>query len=233
MNNTKFAPYLQATEIIDSRHPLIKAYALKTTQHAHHQPLDLAVAIYYAVRDDIRYDPYSPFYLPEHYRASRVLQQKRGYCVCKASLLCALGRNLGIPSRVGFATVRNHLVTRELLDYIGSDLFVFHGYTEFFLNGKWVKATPAFNKELCHRHHVAPLEFNGHEDSVFQAYNTQDQRFMEYVADHGVYADIPVKTIVTAWEAAYGKERVQGWIRLFETKGNFKRDFNTETVVKA
>jgi len=231
MNNMNFAAYLQPTEIIDSHHPHISAYARKITENTHNQHLDLAVAIYYAVRDNIRYDPYYPFYLPEHYRASRVLQDKRGYCVCKASLLCALGRCLGIPSRVGFATVRNHLATRELLDYIGSDLFVYHGYNDFFLNGKWVKATPAFNKELCHRHHVAPLEFNGHEDSVFQAYNTENQRFMEYLDDHGVYADIPVKTIVTAWEATYGKKRVQEWIRLFETNAHFKRDFDTETVV--
>ena len=229
--NMNVTAYLKSTEIIDSQHPRIKAYAQKITQHTRNQAIDLAVAIYYAVRDDIRYDPYSPFYLPEHYRASRVLKSKRGYCVCKASLLCTLGRCLGIPSRIGFATVRNHLATRELLAFLGSDLFVFHGYTEFFLNGKWVKATPAFNKELCHRHHVAPLEFNGHEDSVFQAYNMEDQRFMEYVEEHGVYADIPLSTILTAWEATYGRERVQGWIHLFETQGHFKRKFETETVV--
>lgn len=231
MNHGKFAKYLQPTEIIDSHHPHINAYAKKVTTHTHKKPRDLAVAIYYAVRDDIRYDPYYPFFLPEHYRASLVLQNKRGYCVCKASLLCALGRCLDIPTRVGFATVRNHLATRELLKFLGSDLFVFHGYTEFFLKGKWVKATPAFNKELCHRHNVAPLDFNGHEDSVFQAYNLEDRRYMEYVEDHGVYADIPVETIVTAWKAAYGRERVQEWIHLFEAKRHFKRNFDTETVV--
>jgi hypothetical protein len=139
---------------------------------------------------------------------------------------------LEIPSRVGFATVRNHLATRELLDYIGSDLFVYHGYTEFFLENKWVKATPAFNKELCHRHRVSPLEFNGREDSVFQAYNQDDRKFMEYVAEHGTYADIPVDTIVAAWESAYGRERVHGWIRQMEATDN-RRDFDTETIVNA
>lgn len=223
--------YLQPTEIIDSHHPRIRAYARSITEHTRNQPLDLAVAVYYAVRDDIRYDPYCPFFLPEHYRASRVLQNRRGYCVSKASLLCALGRCLGIPARVGFATVRNHLATRELLDFLGSDLFVFHGYTEFFLNDTWVKATPAFNQELCHRHRVAPLEFTGLEDSVFQTYNLEEKRFMEYVDDHGVYTDIPVKSIVDAWEKTYGRERVRGWIRLFETQGHFRRNFDTETVV--
>jgi len=226
-----FTVYLQPTEIIDSRHPRVSDFARMVTANTGPSPTQRAVAIYYAVRDGIRYDPYVPFHLNKHYQASRVLKHKRGYCVCKASLLCALGRSLGIPSRVGFATVRNHLATRELLDYIGSDLFVYHGYTEFFLENKWVKATPAFNQELCHRHRVAPLEFNGREDSVFQAYNQDNRKFMEYVAEHGTYADIPVDTIVAAWKSAYGRERVQSWISQMEAAEN-KRDFESETAIQ-
>jgi hypothetical protein len=139
---------------------------------------------------------------------------------------------LGIPSRVGFADVKNHLATRELIEFMGSDLFVYHGYTEFFLNGKWLKATPAFNKELCRKHRVAPLAFNGLEDSVFQPYNLEKKQFMEYTADHGVFADIPVDTIVSAWKAAYGAARVEGWIQAFETDRGVRRDFFRETVVK-
>ena len=89
---------------------------------------------------------------------------------------------------------------------------MYHGYVEFYLEGKWVKATPAFNRELCERHHVAPLEFNGRDDSIFHPYNLESRQFMEYVADHGTYADIPVDMLVAAWKAAYGEERVQGWI---------------------
>jgi transglutaminase-like putative cysteine protease len=224
--------YLQPTEIIDAHHSSIKNYAQKLLKRTAKDPVERAVSLYYGVRDGIWYDPYYPFYLPEHYRASNVLKNKRGYCVCKASLLCALGRAVGIPSRVGFATVRNHLATGELIKYIGSDLFVYHGYTEFFLEGKWVKATPAFNIELCRKHHVEPLEFNGREDSIFHAYNLEDKQFMEYIDDHGVYADIPVQTIVAAWEKAYGKSRVRGWIRRFESQENLNRDFYQETVVK-
>ena len=123
-------------------------------QRRHAMPqnaVEKAVLLYYAVRDGIRYDPYYPFYLPVHYRASVVLKGRRGFCVPKVSLLCAAGRACGIPSRAGFATVRNHLATPQLLEFMGSDLFVFHGFTEFFLEGKWVKATPAFNRELCKR----------------------------------------------------------------------------------
>ena len=223
--------YLKPTSIIDSDHPDIIAYARKASRESQNL-LEKAVRIYYAVRDDIRYDPYYPFYLPEHYRASNVLKSGRGYCVCKASLLCAMGRSLGIPSRVGFATVRNHLATKQLLDFIGSDLFVYHGYTDFFLNGKWVKATPAFNKELCERHKVFPLEFNGLEDSIFQPYNSENRLFMEYTDFHGTYADIPVEIIINAWEKAYGRERVQSWIKDFEeAQGRKEKDFYQEEVV--
>jgi len=223
--------YLKPTSIIDSDHPAIIAYARKAAGDSQ-DPVEKALRIYYAVRDGIRYDPYYPFYLPDHYRASNVLKSGRGYCVCKASLLCAMGRSLGIPSRVGFATVRNHLATKQLLEFLGSDLFVYHGYTDLFLNGKWVKATPAFNKELCERHKVNPLDFNGLEDSVFQPYNLENQLYMEYTDFLGTYSDIPVDLIVTAWEEAYGQERVQGWIKDFEeAQGKKQKDFYQEDVV--
>jgi transglutaminase-like putative cysteine protease len=146
--------------------------------------------------------------------------------------LCALGRACGIPARLGFATVKNHLATRQLIEYLGSDLFVYHGYTEFCLEGRWVKATPAFNIELCRRHHVAPLEFNGREDSIFHEYSLDRKLFMEYVEDHGSYADVPLDLILEAWEQAYGRERVRQWIHTFEERGGtLQRDFAREEVV--
>ena len=136
----------QPTGIIDSDHPQIVAFTRNLVEQTPEDPTERAVKLYYAVRDDIWYDPYFPFHLPQYYRASFILKQKRGYCVSKASLLCAMGRAAGIPSRVGFATVKNHLATRQLLKYIGTDLFVYHGFVEFYLGSKWVKATPTFNK---------------------------------------------------------------------------------------
>lgn len=232
MNSTVDERYLRPTAIMDSDHPEILDQATKAAGDSR-DPVEKAVKIYYYVRDTVWYDPYSPFYLPEHYRASRVLKRGRGFCVPKASLLCAMGRALSIPSRVGFATVRNHLATRQLIEFMGSDRFVYHGYTEFFLQGKWVKATPAFNQALCQRHQVAPLEFDGHTDSVFQPFNLNQKQFMEYVADHGTHADIPVETIVAAWKEAYGEARVLAWIeRLENPDGQTRSDFASEEVWK-
>jgi transglutaminase-like putative cysteine protease len=225
------ADYLTPTSIIDSDHPSIRDYA-RIIVGERSEPIEIAMKLYLAVRDNILYDPYSPFYLPEHYRASYVLKRGRSFCVPKASLLCALARACGLPARIGFADVRNHLATKQLIKFMGSDIFVYHGFVEFYLEGKWVKATPAFNIDLCRKHHVPPLEFNGREDSLFQAYNLQNQRFMEYIDFHGLYTDVPVDQIVVAWENAYGKDRVRNWIRMLE-EGNDRSlsDFAKEEVL--
>ncbi len=224
--------YLLPTDMIDSDSPLILEHAEKIIGTTKGSAIDQAVKLFYAVRDGIWYDPYYPFYLPEHYRASNVLKSGRGYCVSKSSLLCALGRARKIPSRLGFANVRNHLATRQLIEFLGSDLFVYHGFTEFYLEGKWVKATPAFNIELCKRHKVIPLEFNGREDSIFQPYSIDKKQFMEYLEDHGTFSDIPLDDILSAWKMIYGKERVGKWIEAFEKSGGKSpRNFNKEDVL--
>ena len=224
--------YLEATDIIDSGHTEIRAFAEKKLGSAK-DPVKRAVRLYYAVRDDIWYDPYYPFFAPKHYRASNVLRARRGFCIPKVSLLCAAARASGIPARAGFATVRNHLATRQLLEFMGSDLFTYHGFAELFLDGKWVKATPAFNRELCAKHGVAPLEFNGREDSIFQPYSTDNKKFMDYLEFHGTHADIPVHAIVEAWRKTYGSDRVQGWIESFEKYGDVRKGrFDKEDVVK-
>ena len=222
--------YLAPTEIIDSIHPKVRDYAMEVVGTSN-DPVDRAVRLYLAVRDGIRYDPYTPFHLPEHYRASVVLERGRSFCVPKVSLLCALGRACSIPSRVGFATVKNHLATKQLIDFLGSNVFVYHGFVEFYLEEKWVKATPAFNRELCEKHKVKPLEFNGREDSLFHPFNQENRKYMEYIEYHGTFADIPVDSIVAAWNEAYGKERVDGWIKKFaQREDTLSGDFEREDV---
>jgi transglutaminase-like putative cysteine protease len=121
--------------------------------------------------------------------------------VDKALLLAAGARALGVPSRLHFANVRNHVGTARLEAHLGTDLLVYHGYTELWLDGRWVAATPAFNRELCERLGVAPLDFDGIHDSVFQEFDRGG--FMEYVTDHGVHADIPIDAMVAAWRLHY------------------------------
>lgn len=182
--------YLKANRFIDSDHPTLIEFA----DHVRGATSDLrqqAINLYYAVRDGIRYNPYSFSRDPETLKASHALLAGESYCVPKATLLAACARHCGIPARIGLADVRNHLSTPRLLELLRSDVFAMHGYTELYLDGRWVKATPAFNVELCELFAVAPLEFDGVNDSVFHPYSQQGERYMEYLVDHGQFADVP------------------------------------------
>lgn len=186
---SSFEAYLRPAEYIDSDHAAVIAYA-----HEHataNKPIDQAVALYYAIRDGFTYNPYELLLTREGLKASSLLKKSSGYCVEKANLLAACCRVLGIPSRLGFGIVKNHIGVEQVLKYLKTDLLVFHGYAELYLEGQWVKATPAFNKELCAYYQVEPLEFDGRQDSLFQEYNSSGHQFMEYKHEYGVFDDLP------------------------------------------
>lgn len=232
MTGSVMQAYLAPDEIIDSDHPSVMAYARNLIGHNPPDDVQTAVTLYYAVRDDILYDPYVLSKNPEDYRASETLARGRGFCVQKAALLCALGRACHIASRLGFATVKNHLASKQLIQYVGGNLFVFHGYTEFFLNGVWVKATPAFNASLCERHRVAPLEFDGRADSIFQPYNAEKQLFMEYIEYYGEFSTVPMTFMIETWTRFYGPEQVEKWFDPANIpRGGKRRDFYTEAPI--
>jgi hypothetical protein len=86
---------------------------------------------------------------------------------------------------------------------MGSDLFIYHGFSELWLEGKWVKATPAFNLELCRKFRVRPLEFDGRADSIFHPFDEDERRHMEYLRERGSFADVPVREIQQAFREAY------------------------------
>jgi len=200
-----FEKYLQPGRYIDSDNPLIIEYTQKR-KGSSSNPLEQAVNLYYAVRDDFFYNPFHVDLSDEGLKSSAVLKRGSGYCVEKAGLLAACARVLGIPSRIGLADVRNHIGAERLRQLLRSDVFVCHGFTELFLNGRWVKATPAFNKKLCDKLGVASLEFNGLEDSIFQEYDqheTGERKFMEYLHDHGTFSDIPKELMMAVLKKNY------------------------------
>ena len=157
------------------------------------------MALYYAVRDGLRYDPYRIDVTVHGMKASTALANGYGWCVPKAALLAAACRAAGIPARVGYADVRNHLSTERMRQNMGSDLFVWHGYTDIWLHGQWIKATPAFNIELCDRFGLLPLDFDGRADSIYHPFDKAGNRHMEYVTMHGAFDDVPLQRIVDAF----------------------------------
>ncbi|MCP5164396.1 MAG: transglutaminase family protein [Pseudomonadales bacterium] len=194
--------YLQPGRFIDSNHPAIVELAGSVTD-ATADDIDNAVALYYRVRDGLRYDPYQIGMTADDYLASAALASGRGWCVPKALVLAALCRAAGIPARVGYADVRNHLSTERLRQAMGTDVFYFHGYTSLYLQGRWVKATPAFNIELCEKFGLRPLEFNGREDSLYHEFDLAGHRHMEYLNDRGEYPDLPFEEMMAVMREHY------------------------------
>lgn len=194
---------LRPTALINADHPAVVHFA-QTHGMAGQPTLERAVSLYYAVRDGFRYDPYQLDLTRLGMSASRVLDAGHGWCVTKAVLLAAACRALGIPARVGFADVRNHLSTARLRETMKTDIFYWHGYTSILLNGRWIKATPAFNVELCERFGLLPLEFDGREDSIYHPYDQAGNRHMEYLAMRGEFDDVPLPSMVTTFSQHYG-----------------------------
>ena len=195
--------YLSPGRYVDSSHPAVTVFSEENSNGQSER--ERAVSLYYAVRDKIRYNPFLDFTSTDVFRASAVLESGQGFCIGKASLLAACARAAGIEARVGFADVKNHLTMPRLAETMGSDLFVYHGYTEFHIDGRWLKATPAFNLALCQRFRVKPLEFDGRADSIFHPFDEDERRHMEYLRDRGAYADVPVAEIQQAFREAYPK----------------------------
>jgi transglutaminase-like putative cysteine protease len=203
------ADFLAPGWFVDSDHPDVVAYARRVTGDAP-AAREQAVAIYYAVRDGIRYDPYSSSSRRDDFRASTIVHQRAAFCVPKAILMAAACRASGISARLGYADVRNHLTSEKLRERMRSDLFVFHGFVEVWIDGAWRKATPTFNLELCERFGVKPLDFNGIDDALMHPFDTEGRRHMEYVRDRGRYFDFPMEAMLEAWREEYPASMTAG-----------------------
>jgi transglutaminase-like putative cysteine protease len=129
--------------------------------------------------------------------------------VPKSVLLVALARHRGIPARLGFADVRNHLSSERLTARMGTDLFAWHGYAELLLpttagSRRWSKVSSAFNIELCERFGVKVLEFDGTGDALMHPYDAAGNRHMEYVRQRGSFDDLPLDAMVADFREIYG-----------------------------
>ncbi|MDH3202488.1 MAG: transglutaminase family protein [Myxococcales bacterium] len=210
------------TLIVDSEHPRVQAFAAAGADGAD-DDRDRAIKLYYAVRDGIRYDPYDLDLTPQGLRASRTLELGRAWCVPKAVLLAASCRVLGIPAKVGFADVKNHLSTKRLRERMGTDVFYWHGYTAIQLGGTWVKATPAFNIELCQRFRIEPLEFDGLADSIYHPVDLEGRKHMEYLKFRGEFDDVPLEEMLATYTSKYRPATYES------TGADFDRDVDLET----
>jgi transglutaminase-like putative cysteine protease len=186
--------YLEPTFTFNADSEAIQKKARELTE-GQEDAVEKAKALFYFVRDEISYNIYVKKHMPEHFQASNTLARGKGYCVQKAVLLVALARAAGIPARLGCAKIRNHLVPPKVLEILKSNIFPWHGYAELYLEGKWVKATPAFDLKMCQENRLIPVEFDGLSDARFHLHNLDGKPHIEYLLDRGPFDDVPLDEI--------------------------------------
>jgi len=209
--------YLKPTLTIDCDSKSIKQKFQNLTR-GQQEITGKAKSLFYFVRDEIKYTFYVPSDLPEHFRASRIMETGEGFCVQKAVLLTALARAAGIPARLHLADIRNHLLPDKPRQMIGTTVVTYHGYSELYVEGKWVKATPAFDLKMCQKNRIIPVEFDGKNDALFHSHNRDGQLHIEYTKDHGCYEDAPLDEIYDGWVRDYRMESRSQLNHLIETE---------------
>jgi len=204
LENPQWEVFLRTTPTIDFDSEIVRAFVSDNSRE-NDSVAEQIISLYYAVRDQVRYDPYTPSDQRSDFSASRTLELMRGWCVPKSILYAACCRALCVPARLGYADVRNHLSTENLRRQMGTDIFYWHGYTDVYLNDQWVKATPVFNIELCKRFRLKPLEFDGLEDSIYHPFDLDGRQHMEYLKFRGEYADLPFEEMKRDFAKYYPK----------------------------
>ncbi|WP_436498896.1 transglutaminase-like domain-containing protein [Actinokineospora sp. HUAS TT18] len=195
---------LWSTEFLDHDSPEVRALVAKTTDPGM-SPVAKAVALYYAVRDKLRYEVYGADLSRAGLRASTVLRTGSGMCLHKSVVYAAALRAVGVPSRLRLTDVRNHLASDRLRTLVGGDTFTYHCLVSLRLDDRWITATPVFNKTLCRMYRMAPLEFDGTADSVYHPFDVHGRKQMEFVRTHGEFPDLPYDRVIAGLRAAHPK----------------------------
>jgi transglutaminase-like putative cysteine protease len=194
---------LAATEFLDHTGPEVAEFVARAVPDPDASPVERTVALYYAVRDGLRYEVYGADLSREGLRASQVLRTGSGMCLHKSVVYAAALRACGIASRLVLTDVRNHLSSPRLRELVGGDVFRFHCLTSVYIGQRWLRATPVFNKTLCRLYKIAPLEFDGAADSVYHPWDQQGRRHMEFLHDHGEFSDLPYDLVITGLREAH------------------------------
>ena len=201
--------YLQPTKFFDFNKVKVQQKALEITDGSETDK-EKAKSLFYWVRDRIKYN--MQLFVPiivNNFKASKVMHKRQGFCVSKSILLSTLARAVGIPARIHLVDLINHLVSQKVVDFMGTNVMFYHGFSEFYLNGKWIKLTPSFDQETAHRGKFLPMvEFDGENDAVFPPHDINGNKFGEYVEDRGVHADLPLDDIDKVFREKYEMYRM-------------------------
>lgn len=196
-------PLCEPTEFLDHESPGIRDFLARSVPDRDRPARELAVDLYYAVRDGIQYEIYGADLSRRGMRASDVVERGRGMCIHKSIVYAACARAIGVPSQLVLVDVRNHVASPRLRRLLGGDVFTYHCLTRLQIDGHWVKATPVFSKALCRLYRMTPLDFDGRADAVFQPYDDEGRSYIEIVHEHGEFDDLPYETVIEGMRSAH------------------------------
>lgn len=186
----------RSTYHLNHEHEVVQRFVDEAVVDRSAPPVELAIQLHDAVRDRIRYEVYDADLTPEGTRASAIIERGQGFCVHKSIVYAAACRAVGIPARLVYGDVRNHLASERLLRLIGGSLFTYHALNSVYLDGAWLKATPVFNALLCQLYGITPLNFDGRSDSLYHPFDAVGRRHMEFVRWRGEFDDFPYDRVV-------------------------------------
>lgn len=208
--------FLRPAPGIQSDHPEVIALARRVAGGTAAQVgvVRAARRLFYFARDQVAYSVYVPWEELEDYLALNTLARGRGFCVQKAALLCALARAAGIPARLGFADIKNHLLPEHLEDMIPDKVLYYHCFVEWRLEGNWRKATPSFDRALSEKKGWRLVEFDPAGDALLPSHDLEGRRHVQYLRYHGWREGVPLQEFIAANTAGCGQEAMDIWRRL-------------------
>ena len=209
--------YLKPSFTIESDHKLIREKADELIRNQE-DAIDKAKSLFYFVRDQIKYTIFVQIRHEEDYKATTTLQKAKGYCVQKAVLMTALARATGIPARLGFADIIDRMLPQQYIDIQGTNVTVYHGFVELYLNGRWIMVEPAYDPNACKRYRILPVDFDGEHDAKIHPTDIDGKLHTEYVKFHGSFQDLPHTQIINATKQAYGQDFFELWYKTMESK---------------
>jgi len=194
--------YLQPGEIIRSDDPKVISLGASIVE-GQTDDAGRAKALFYWVRDKIRYNMFVPSDKPEYFRPTATVERGEGYCVQKSALMVGLLRAVGIPARMLFADFINHRMPHEALELLGTNKFYYHGYVELYVEDRWIRCTPVFEKALCEKLEAKTVEFDGRNSSILPRTDKKGRLHFEYTEEHGVRVDVPFDELMAVWSKVY------------------------------
>jgi len=204
--NPDMAAFLQPTPTIESDHPAVIACAERLTAGCG-SDREKIVKLFYHVRDSIKYNLFMISTCEDDFKASRILEWGKGYCVQKAVLLAAMSRAVGIPCRLAYAKIRNHHTPEHIVRMIGTNVFPRHGYNQFYCDGRWISATAAFDRDLCAKNGLPAVEFDGLTDAILPEKDLEGGLYIEYLEKYPPTADLAFDWIVPVIRERFGDDK--------------------------